>query len=59
MARVTGLGCTATALTGAFVAVNPKEPVEATASAMALLGAAGELAAERSKATGSLAGEPP
>lgn len=54
MARVTGLGCTATALTGAFVAVNPHSPVEATASAMALLGVAGELAAEHSKGPGSL-----
>jgi hydroxyethylthiazole kinase len=54
MARVTGLGCTASALTGAFVAVNPHDPAAATASAMALLGVAGELAAERSKGPGSL-----
>jgi hydroxyethylthiazole kinase len=54
MTRVTGLGCTATALTGAFVAVQPSDLAEATASAMALLGVAGELAAERSKGPGSL-----
>jgi hydroxyethylthiazole kinase len=53
MTRVTGLGCTATALTGAFVAVQPLL-AEATASAMALLGVAGELAAERSNGPGSL-----
>jgi len=54
MTRVTGLGCTATALTGAFVAVQPTNLAEATASAMALLGVAGELAAERSNGPGSL-----
>jgi len=53
MARVTGLGCTATALIGAFVAVN-NDWADATASAMALLGVAGELAAERSEGPGSL-----
>jgi hydroxyethylthiazole kinase len=43
MARVTGMGCTASALTGAFAAVNP-DPFLAAAGAMALLGVAGELA---------------
>jgi hydroxyethylthiazole kinase len=54
MARVTGLGCTATALTGAFVAVQPANLIEATASAMALLGVVGELAAERANGPGTL-----
>lgn len=54
MARVTGMGCTATALIGAFVAVRPREPMDATVSAMALLGVAGEVSAERSKGPGSL-----
>ncbi len=54
MARVTGMGCTATALTGAFVAAQPGDPYEATVSAMALLGVAGELAAEKSAGPGSL-----
>lgn len=54
MARVTGMGCTATALTGAFVAVQPDAPFEATVSAMSLLGVAGELAAENSAGPGSL-----
>jgi hydroxyethylthiazole kinase len=53
MTRVTGLGCSATALTGAFVAVNPT-PVRAAAHAMAVVGIAGEIAAERSNGPGSL-----
>ena len=40
MPRVTGLGCTATALCGAFAAVNPA-PVAAAAHAMAVMGIAG------------------
>jgi len=53
MPRVTGLGCTATALTGAFAAVNPS-PFKAAAHAMAVMGIAGEIAAERSQGPGSL-----
>jgi hydroxyethylthiazole kinase len=53
MSRVTGLGCTATALTGAFLAVNPS-PHRAAAHALAVLGIAGEIAAERSAGPGSL-----
>lgn len=53
MPRVTGLGCTASALCGAFAAVNPS-PFEATAHAMAALAIAGELAAERAEGPGSL-----
>jgi hydroxyethylthiazole kinase len=52
MPRVTGLGCTATALVGAFAAVNPS-PSEAAAHAMAVMGMAGEMAAERSPGPGS------
>lgn len=52
MPRVTGLGCTASALTGAFAAVNPS-PLEAAAHAMALMGIAGELAGELSPGPGS------
>ena len=54
MARVTGMGCTATALIGAFVAARPLDPQEATVSAMALLGVAGEIAAEKSEGPGNL-----
>ena len=47
MSRITGMGCTATALTAAFAAVNPSHFI-AAANAMALMGIAGEMAAERS-----------
>jgi len=53
MPRVTGLGCTATALCGAFAAVQP-DPFRATVSAMAVMGIAGEIAAERSAGPGSM-----
>jgi hydroxyethylthiazole kinase len=52
MARVTGSGCVATALTGAFAAVNA-EPFEAAAHAMALSGIAGELAVAKSGGPGT------
>ncbi len=53
MPRVTGLGCTASALCGAFAAVNPS-PLLAAAHAMAVMGIAGELAAERAGGPGTL-----
>lgn len=53
MARVTGMGCTASAITGAFVGVNPNI-LEAAAHAMAVMGIAGELAVRQSKGPGSL-----
>jgi hydroxyethylthiazole kinase len=52
MSRVTAMGCTATAITGAFAAVNPS-PFYAAAHAMAVMGVAGEMAAERSAGPGS------
>ena len=52
MTRVTGMGCTASAITGAFAAVNPS-PFRAAAHAMALMGIAGEMAAVRSHGPGS------
>ena len=52
MARVTGMGCTASALVAAFAAVNPS-PVRAAAHAMAVMGIAGEMAAERAEGPGS------
>jgi hydroxyethylthiazole kinase len=51
MTRITGVGCSATALVGAFCAVQP-DAWRATTAAMALLGVAGELAAERARAAG-------
>jgi hydroxyethylthiazole kinase len=53
MTKVTGLGCTATALCGAFAAVE-KNPLVAAAKAMAVMGIAGEMAASRSAGPGSL-----
>jgi hydroxyethylthiazole kinase len=53
MTRVTGLGCTASALTGAFVAVNP-DPLAAAAHAMAVMGICGEIAAEQAQGPGTL-----
>jgi len=53
MTRVTGLGCTASALCGAFAAVNAS-PASAAAQAMAVMGIAGEMAAELSAGPGSL-----
>ena len=53
MPRVTGLGCTASALCGAFLAVN-RSPLAAATGAMAVMGIAGELAVERSAGPGSL-----
>jgi len=54
MTRVTGLGCTATALVGAFAAVNP-DAFAATVHAMAVMAAAGGLAAAGAAGPGSLA----
>jgi hydroxyethylthiazole kinase len=53
MGRVTGLGCTATALVGACLAVEP-DPVIATAAGLAALGAAGKAAAGVAGGPGSL-----
>jgi hydroxyethylthiazole kinase len=54
MAKVTGLGCAASALCAAFAAVN-RDHMAATAAAMAVMGIAGEIAAEKSAGPGSLA----
>jgi hydroxyethylthiazole kinase len=53
MTRVTGLGCTATAITGAFAAVEASA-FHAAIQAMALIGVAGEIAAERAAGPGTL-----
>jgi len=52
MGFVTGTGCTATALIGAFLSVD-REPVNATATALAYFGLAGERAAAHSEGPGS------
>ncbi len=53
MPRVTGLGCTATALCGAFAAINPDAHM-AAAHAMATMGIAGQIAAQTAKGPASL-----
>ncbi|ALJ00786.1 hydroxyethylthiazole kinase [Rufibacter tibetensis] len=54
MAKVTGMGCTASALTGACCAVQPEDPFTATLAAMALMGVTGEVAAEQANGPGTL-----
>jgi hydroxyethylthiazole kinase len=51
MTRITGVGCSATALVGAVCAVQP-DAWRATVAAMALLSVAGEVAAEKTQAAG-------
>jgi hydroxyethylthiazole kinase len=51
MTRITGVGCSATALIGAFCAVQP-DAWRATVAAMALLGVVGEVAAQTMQAQG-------
>ena len=53
MTKVTGMGCTATAITGACIAVN-NNPLTAAASAMAIMGIAGEIAAEETRGPGTM-----
>jgi hydroxyethylthiazole kinase len=54
MGRITGSGCTATAVIGAFCAANAKA-LEATASALAVFGIAGDHAARVSALPGTFA----
>jgi hydroxyethylthiazole kinase len=54
MTQVTGMGCTATALIGAFLAVAAT-PLAAAAQAMLVMGVAGELARQRAEGPGTLA----
>jgi hydroxyethylthiazole kinase len=53
MTAVTGMGCTATALTGAFAAVC-EDPMTAAVAAMAVMSAAGEKAAAQARGNGSM-----
>ncbi len=52
MTMVTGTGCAASAIVGAFVAVE-HDPITATAAALAFFGLAGEKAAEQASAPGT------
>lgn len=53
MPRVTGMGCTATAITGAFAAIT-KDQLYAAVASMAIMGICGEIAAKESKGPASL-----
>lgn len=53
LTKVTGMGCTATALTAAFAAVNPSA-LEAAVYGMVLTGIVGEIAMKESRGPGSL-----
>lgn len=53
MARVTGMGCTATAIVAAFAAVN-SNMLEAATHGMAVMGIAGEIAAKKASGNGSM-----
>jgi len=54
MARITGMGCTASALCGAFAAVQ-SDPLHAAVDAMAVMGVAGELAFAAARGPGTMA----
>lgn len=53
MPKITALGCSLSALCGAFAAVAPGEPFAATVAALAMFGAAGSHAADGAKGPGS------
>ncbi len=53
MTRITALGCSTTALVAACLAVTP-DAVDATAHALAIMGVAGEMAAEGAPGPGTL-----
>jgi len=54
MARITGMGCTASALCGAFCAVQ-RDALRAAVDAMAVMGVAGELALAAARGPGTMA----
>jgi hydroxyethylthiazole kinase len=53
LGAVSGTGCMATAVTGAFLAVKPRSPLEAAAEALVAFGVAGEDAAREAKGPGT------
>jgi hydroxyethylthiazole kinase len=53
MPKVTGLGCTASAVVGAFCAVNSNY-LDATTNAMTVMGICGEIAAQQANGPGTL-----
>lgn len=53
MPKVTGMGCTATAMVGAFAAVN-RDMLAAATTAMTVMGVAGEMAAQKADGPGTM-----
>jgi hydroxyethylthiazole kinase len=53
LGTVSGTGCMSTAITGAFLAVKPDNPLEAAAQALVAFGVAGEDAAREAKGPGT------
>ncbi|XP_051133022.1 hydroxyethylthiazole kinase [Andrographis paniculata] len=52
--KITAAGCSVTALIAAFVAVNPQQPLEATATALSVFGMCGEIGLEKAGGPASL-----
>ena len=52
MTRITGMGCSATAIAGAFAAIQA-DPFKAAVSAAALMGVCGEIAFQKAQSPGS------
>lgn len=52
--KITGTGCSITALIAAFVAIDPSRPFEATASALSVFGVASEIGMNLAKGPASL-----
>ena len=53
LGTVSGTGCMSTAITGAFLAAKPDQPLEAAAEALVAFGVAGEDAARDAKGPGT------
>jgi hydroxyethylthiazole kinase len=53
LGTVSGTGCMSTAVTGAFLAAKPQEPLEAAAEALVAFGVAGEDAAQDARGPGT------
>jgi hydroxyethylthiazole kinase len=53
LGTVSGTGCMSTAVTGAFLAAKPEEPLEAAAEALVAFGVAGEDAARDAEGPGT------
>ena len=47
MSRITGSGCMLSAMTAAYLAVRPEQPLSACLTVLCAMGLAGELAAKR------------